>query len=131
MPRIPCKQCGIVPAKEAVILNIVRTMDLASLSSYLHEDLRAVHLEDPSNGLILISKDSTSQSTLPSSCSSEDRQLLQLWDQLNIVNGLCTKHFVSLATPPVSCTKEISYRYVTGSWKTYLLGTSKFLQKLN
>ena len=58
MSRIPCKQCGIVPAEEAVVVNAVGTMDLASLSSYSPQDLRTAQLEDLSAALFLTSKES-------------------------------------------------------------------------
>ena len=93
MSRIPCKQCGIVPAEKAVVVNAVRTTDLASLSSYSPKDLRTAQLEGLSAALFLTSKESNIQPTLPPSCSNGERRLLQLWDQLTFVNGLLYRMF--------------------------------------
>jgi len=93
MSRMPCKQCGIAPAEEALVVNAVATMDLASLSSYSPQDLRTAQLEDSGTALFLTSKESNIRPTLPPSCSNEERRLLQLWDQLTVVNGLLYRMF--------------------------------------
>ena len=94
MSRIPCKQCGMVPKDEIAAVNAVSTSDQASLSGYSTEDLQTAQSDDSGIALILSSKMSNMQPSPPTPNSSEDRQLLQLWDQLTVIDGLLYRRFL-------------------------------------
>lgn len=75
MSRIPCKQCGIVPADEAVALGAVTVSNLASLSEYSLEELQ---LGNPCIQLVLTSKEANQHPNSLSSCDPGDQHLWQI-----------------------------------------------------
>ena len=93
MSRIPCKQCGIVPADEAVALATVTASNLSSLSEHSSEELRAAQLGDPCIRLVLTSKEANQRPNSLPSGSTGDQRLWQLWDQLTVINGLLYRIF--------------------------------------
>ena len=88
MSRIPCKQCGIVPADEVIALAAVTTPNLALLCEYSPEELRASQLNDPCICLVLTYKEANQRLNRLPNTSLEDKRLWQSWDQLTVVNGL-------------------------------------------
>ena len=66
MSCIPCKQCSIIPADEAIALAVVTTPNLASLGEYSTEELRIAQLSDSSICLVMTSKEANKHpGTLP------------------------------------------------------------------
>ena len=91
MSRIPCKQCGIIPADEIKAVASVSPDNLL-LCKYSSDELRAAQLDDPYIGPVLRSKETSTPSPSPKS-TCEDRRLWQLWDQLTVLDGLLYRQF--------------------------------------
>ena len=74
MSRIPCKQCGIIPATETLALAAVTGPSVASLGEYSPADLRTAQLGDPSICLVLTSKEANKRpETQPANDPSDKR----------------------------------------------------------
>ena len=93
MSRIPCKQCGIIPADEALALAAVVPTDLASLSAHSPEELRTAQIDDPLISSVLASKETNQKPAVLSNNSPKDHRLWQLWDQLIVINGVLYRQF--------------------------------------
>ena len=93
MSRIPCKQCGIIPATETLALAAVTGPSVASLGEYSPADLRTAQLDDPSIRLVLTSKEANKRPETRPTNDPSDRRLWQLWEQLTVINVLLCRVF--------------------------------------
>jgi len=93
LSRLPCRQCGMVPAEEFTALSAVTTSDLASAMAYPPEELRAAQLDDPSIGFVLTSKEANQHPDTAPKNIAGDQRLWQLWNQLTVNNGLLYRMF--------------------------------------
>jgi len=80
MSRIPCKQCGIIPADETIALATVSTPTVALLGEFSPEELRTAQLSDPDISLVLTSKEANQRPEIQPANDPGDKRLWQLWD---------------------------------------------------
>ena len=93
LSRIPCRQCGMVPADEIAVIADITVSDLASTMAYTTEELHAAQMEDPCSGLVLTAKEANHHPDTITNEASECQRLWQLWNQLTVRNGLLHRLF--------------------------------------
>ena len=96
LSRLPCRQCGRDSQEPTTTIAATTVSNAPVLQQYSTQHLCQSQLNDISIGLVLraLELQQKPDSTSLQGCSPEVRRLIQLWDQLEIHDGLLYRHFV-------------------------------------
>ena len=100
LSRLPCHQCGRDSHVSASTVAATTVSDIPVLQHHSTESLRQGQLDDATIGLVLKALELNSKPTATTlqGCSPAVRRLIQLWDQLELHNGLLYRRFVDQIT---------------------------------
>ena len=100
LSRLPCYQCGRDSHVSASTVAATTVSDIPVLQHHSTESLRQGQIDDATIGLVLKALELNSKPTATTlqGCSPAVRRLIQLWDQLELHNGLLYRRFVDKIT---------------------------------
>ena len=100
LSRIPCHQCGRDNHLSTSTIATTTISDVPVLQQCSTENLRQEQLNDATIGFVLqaLELNSKAIATRLQGCSPAIRKLIQLWDQLEVCNGLLYRRFVDTST---------------------------------
>ena len=100
LSRLPCRQCGHDSQEPTATVAATTVSNTPVLQQYSTQHLCQSQLDDISIGFVLraLELQQKPDSTSLQRCSSEVRRLIQLWDQLEVHDGLLYRHFLDADT---------------------------------
>jgi len=100
LSRIPCHQCGRDNHFSTSTIATTTISDVTVLQQCSTENLRQEQLNDATIGFVFQALELNSKPTATTlqGCSPAIRKLIQLWDQLEVCNGLLYRRFVDTST---------------------------------